>query len=192
MSNPIISLTTARLLAEAITPLHFHELHRLNSDPNVVKTLASVGKPLSEEATREQIEQNLDHWRQQGFGLWGFHRKKDGVFIGRGGLKTYQIDGKEVIGLAYAVMPGYWNRGFATEMAAASLDVGFGQLGFPEIGSWTLPGNMASQRVMEKLGFRYERDFEFAGLVHRFYRLAAGEREGYHGKETASDLEEMP
>jgi RimJ/RimL family protein N-acetyltransferase len=87
-------------------------------------------------------------------------------------------------------MPEYWNRGFATEMAEASLDVGFGQLGFPEIGSWTLPGNMASQRVMEKLGFRYERDFEFAGLVHRFYRLAAGEREGYHGKETSSDLEE--
>ena len=34
-------------------------------------------------------------------------------------------------------------------------------------------GNLASQRVMEKLGFRYERDFEFAGLVHRFYRLVA-------------------
>ena len=60
-------------------------------------------------------------------------------------------------------------------MAQASLDVGFNHLGFPEIGSWTLPNNLASQRVMEKLGFRYERDFEFAGLLHRFYRLVAGE-----------------
>ena len=180
MPNPIATLTTARLLAEAITPLHFHDLHRLHSDPQVMKTLSADGKPLSEEATREQIEQNVDHWRQQGFGLWVFHRKSDGVFIGRGGLKTYQIDGKDVIGLAYAVMPDYWNRGFATEMAEASLDVGFGHLGFPEIGSWTLPVNLASQRVMEKLGFRYERDFEFAGLLHRFYRLAAGDRKGYH------------
>ncbi|MGO9115378.1 MAG: GNAT family N-acetyltransferase [Thermoguttaceae bacterium] len=172
MPNPIATLTTARLLAEAITPLHFHDLHCLNSDPQVVKTLASIGKPLSEEATREQIEQNVNHWRQQGFGYWVFHRKSDGAFIGRGGLKTHQIDGKEVIGLAYAVKPDFWNRGFATEMSAASLDVGFAHLGFPEIGSWTLPVNLASQRVMEKLGFRYERDFEFVGLPHRFYRLA--------------------
>jgi RimJ/RimL family protein N-acetyltransferase len=161
MPNPIATLTTARLIAEAITPLHFHDLHRLLSDPLVMKTLSADGKPLSEEATREQIEQNIDHWQQHGFGLWVFHRKSDGVFIGRGGLKTYQIDGKDVIGLAYAVMPDYWNQGFATE-----------------IGSWTLPTNLASQRVMEKLGFRYERDFEFAGLLHRFYRLAPGEWRG--------------
>ena len=111
MPNPIATLTTARLLAEAITPLHFHDLHRLHSDPQVMKTLSADGKPLSEEATREQIEQNVDHWQQHGFGLWVFHRKSDGVFIGRAGLKTYQIDGKDVIGLAYAVMPDYWNRG---------------------------------------------------------------------------------
>ena len=175
MPNPIASMTTARLLAEAISPLHFHDLHRLLSDPQVVRTLSADGKPLSEEATREQVGQNIDHWQQHGFGLWVFHRKSDGVFIGRGGLKTYQIDGKNVIGLAYAVMPDYWNRGFATEMAEASLDVGFNYLGFPEIGSWTLPVNLASQRVMEKLGFRYERDFDFAGLLHRFYRLAVEE-----------------
>ena len=50
-------------------------------------------------------------------------------------------------------------------------EVGFGRLGFTEICSWTLPTNLVSQRIMEKLGFRYERDFEFAGLGHRFYRL---------------------
>ena len=42
----------------------------------------------------------------------------------------------------------------------------------------TLPVNLASQRVMEKLRFRYGRDFEFAGLVHRFYRLVKGEGKG--------------
>lgn len=181
MPNPIATLTTARLLAEAITPGHFHDLHRLNSDPEVVKTLASIGKPLTEAATREQIEQNVDHWRQHGFGYWIFRRKVDGQFIGRGGLKTHKIDGIDVIGLAYAVMPDYWNQGFATEMAQASLEVGFGHLGLTEIWSWALPDNLASQRVMEKLGFRYERDFEFAGLLHGFYRLAAGYWRGYDG-----------
>ena len=60
-------------------------------------------------------------------------------------------------------------------MGQVSLDVGFGRLGFAEVASWTLPINLASQRVMEKLGFRYERDFEFAGLRHRLYRISAGE-----------------
>ena len=40
-----------------------------------------------------------------------------------------------------------------------------------EIASWTVPINLASQRVLEKLGFRHEKDIEFAGLPHRFYRL---------------------
>jgi len=171
MPDPIATFTTARLLAEAVTSLHFHDIHRLHTDPQVMKTLSADGQPLSEEAIRESIRQAVDHWQQHGFGFWVFHRKSDGQFIGRGGLKTYQIDGKDVIGLAYAVMSDYWNRGFATEMGRASLEVGFRQLDFPEICSWTLPVNLASQRVMEKLGFRYERDFEFAGLLHRFYRL---------------------
>ena len=175
MPNPIATLTTARLLAEAIASLQFNELRSLLTDPQVMKTLSADGKPLSEEAVGKQVEQNIDHWQQHGFGLRVFHRKSDGVFIGRAGLKTYEIDGKELIGLAYAVMPDYWNRGFATEMAEASLHVGFGHLDFPEIGAWTLPVNLASQRVMEKLGFQYERDFEFAGLLHRLYRLVAGE-----------------
>lgn len=123
----------------------------------------------------------MDHWNQHGFGLWVFCGKSDGIFIGRGALKKYRIDGGEVVGLAYAVVSDAWNQGFAMEMAEASLDVGFGQLGFPEIASWTLPVNLASQRVMDKLGFKYERDFTFAGLEHRFYRLAAGEWKGYHG-----------
>jgi RimJ/RimL family protein N-acetyltransferase len=178
MPNPIATLTTARLVTEAITPADFPDIHRLHTDPQVMKTLSADGKPLSVEATRGSTRQAIDHWRQHGFGFWVFHRKSDGQFIGRGGLKTYQIDGKDVIGLAYAVMSDYWNRGFATEMGQARLEVGFGRLGFPEICSWTLPTNLTSQRVMEKLGFRYERDFEFAGLPHRFYRLELGAWKG--------------
>lgn len=143
-----------------------------------MKTLSADGKPLSEEKTREHIRQAVDHWQKHGFGFWVFHRQSDGQFIGRGGLKIYQIDGKDVVGLAYAVMSDHWNQGFATEMCQASLDVGFHRLGFAEIASWTLPTNLVSQRVMEKLGFRYERDFEFAGLRHRLYWMVKSQWKG--------------
>lgn len=192
MPTPITTLTTARLFGEAIATSDFADIHRLHSDPLVMKTLSADGKPLSEEVTRESIRQAIDHWQQHGFGFWVFRRQSDGAFIGRGGLKLYEIEGENVIGLAYAVMSEFWSQGFATEMARASLDVGLGQLGFPEICSWTLPINLASQRVMEKLGFRYQRDFEFAGLVHRCYRVVAAEWRGYHGADRRSDLEERP
>lgn len=162
---------TARLLAEPILQEHFPEINRLHTDLKVMKTLSADGRPLSEETTLELLRQAVEHWRQHGFGFWIFRAKSGGQFIGRGGLKVYRTEGKDVIGLAYAVLADYWNQGFATEMAEASLRIGFEQLGFTEIASWALPVNLASQRVMEKLGFQYERDFAFAGLPHRFYRL---------------------
>ena len=175
MPNPIANLDHAPPVAEAITPLHSPELHRLYTDPLVVRTLASARRPLPEEKIVETIQQAVEHWQQHGFGYWAFHLKEDGQFVGRGGLTRHKFEGKEVVGLGYAIMPDYWNQGFATEIAAVSLEVGFGHLGLAEIWSWALPDNLASQRVMEKLGFRYERDFDFAGMLHRFYRLAAGD-----------------
>lgn len=173
MPNTIESITTRRLVATPLSEAHFNEINQLHSDLEVMRTLSADGKPLPKEKTREHLRQTVEHWQRHHFGLWIFRGKTTGEFVGRGGLKFYSIDGKDIVGLAYAVMPDYWNQGFATEMAQASLEVGFRRLGFAEIDSWTLPINLASQRVMEKLGFRYERDFEFAGLPHRFYRLTA-------------------
>ena len=57
-----------------------------------------------------------------------------------------------------------------TELAHACVEVGFEQLGLLEIVAFTLPDNIASRRVMEKAGFRYERDIVHAGLPHVLYR----------------------
>jgi RimJ/RimL family protein N-acetyltransferase len=171
MTKPPASLNTARLLGQRISLGHFSEIHRLHTDPLVMKTLSADGKVMAEEATRKHLQRCTDHWDQHGFGLWVFLARADGQFIGRGGLMTYQIDGEDVVGLAYAVLSDHWNQGFATEIGEASLRFGFEQLGLNEIGSWTLPINLASQRVTEKLGFLYEKNIEFAGLAHHFYRL---------------------
>ena len=68
-------------------------------------------------------------------------------------------------------MPERWSQGIATELGAASLEVAFGPLALPDVVSFTLPDNLASRRVMEKLGFRFERDTVYAGLPHVLYRL---------------------
>jgi len=181
---PSEQFITARLVADRLALTHLPEIHRLHSDPLVMMTLSADGNVMSEEATNKHLQRCAEHWQRHGFGLWVFRRTSDGQFIGRGGLMSYQIDGVEVIGLAYAVLSEYWNQGFATEMAEASLRVGFEELCFPEIASWTLPMNLASQQVMHKLGFQYERNIVFAGLPHVLYRLSATDWEPHR---TGSD-----
>ena len=50
-----------------------------------------------------------------------------------------------------------WGEGFATEVGQAALDVAFGPLNLDDVVAFTLPHNGASRRVMEKLGFEYEK-----------------------------------
>jgi RimJ/RimL family protein N-acetyltransferase len=55
-------------------------------------------------------------------------------------------------------------------MASTLVGLARERLGLEEIVAFTLPHNVASRRVMEKVGFRYERDIEWAGLPHVLYR----------------------
>jgi [ribosomal protein S5]-alanine N-acetyltransferase len=165
--------TTRRMTAERLTSIHYPEVRSLHLHPQVMKTLSPDGQILPDNVTKDGLAQNDAHWIHHGFGLWIFRAKEDGCFVGRGGLQQYLIDDQEVVGLAYAVMFDYWNRGLATEIAAASLDIGFRLFGFTEVESWTLPSNVASRRVMEKVGFRFDTDIVLAGLPHRLYRLTA-------------------
>jgi len=165
-------LTTRRMIAERLRVAHYPEVRLLHLHPQIMKTLSPDGQILPDHVTKDELVRNEAHWAKHRFGLWIFRSREDGRFIGRGGLQWYSIDGHDAVGLLYDVVFGCWNQGLATEIAVASLDVGFKQLSFPEIVCWTLPFNIASQRVMEKAGFRYATDIVLAGLPHRLYRMS--------------------
>jgi [ribosomal protein S5]-alanine N-acetyltransferase len=169
---------TARTQATALSPAHFELMRRLHTDAAVMQTLSADGQALSEAQTAAAVDAGVEHWRQHGFGFWVFHQRGSGEFLGHAGLKRYALsglDGREEAGLAYALLSQHWHQGYATEMARAVLSVGFMRLELPRIGCWTLPQNRASQRVIDKLGFKYERDFEFAGLTHRYYSMQSAD-----------------
>jgi ribosomal-protein-alanine N-acetyltransferase len=75
--------------------------------------------------------------------------------------------------VAYALTREAWGKGYATEIARASLDVGFRLLGLQDIVAFALPQNQASRRVMEKVGFTYERDIIHDDIKHVLYRIRA-------------------
>jgi RimJ/RimL family protein N-acetyltransferase len=163
-------IRTPRLLLTRMRESDLANLCRMYADPRVMATLGGVR---TEEQTRENLRKHLENWEGHGFGWWAARELESGRFAGRGGLRHWPIEGRDEIEVGYGFLPEFWGQGLATELAAASVKVGFEDLGVSELVSLTLPNNAASRRVMEKVGFYYEKDIIHADLPHVLYRLTS-------------------
>src|SRR5579883_2572784 len=164
----IETFLTARLTAERLSADHFDELCRMHHDERVMATLGGVR---SDDDTFRYLHKNLDHWKQYGYGLWVFRDKINGELAGRGGIRHLDIEGRDEVELAYALCVEFWGKGLATEMARELVKISFDKLVLPDLVALTLTTNKASQRVMEKAGFKYERDIIYTDLPHVVYRI---------------------
>lgn len=179
--NDLENLQTPRLLLRRMTTDDLDDLTRMHLDPRVMATLGGIRSP---EQTREWLEQKVEHWRQHGFGLWLARERQTGQFAGRGGLQHVEIDGRDEIEVGYSFLPDFWGRGLATELARESIRVAFTVLNLPELVCFTLKTNRASKRVMQKAGFRYERDLLYKDLPHILYRLPRADFMAENSRET--------
>jgi RimJ/RimL family protein N-acetyltransferase len=168
---PIEVVYTPHLVLTRPTERDLPELARMHRDPQVMATLGGVRSD-SELATFH--EELLAHWERYGFGWWiartGDEQQR---FVGRGGLRSLTLDGRGEVEVGYALLPEFWGQGLATELARASVRTGFDVLRLWTLVCFTLPENRTSRRVMEKVGFRYERNIQHRGLAHVLYRLDA-------------------
>ena len=167
---------TPRLVAERPdSAAHLGFASELFADPEVAATLwpAHLGGPRTPAQTRSVFDRDLDHWQRHGFGQWWWRLGEDGDLVARGGLQWTMVGGEAAIEVGWAVLPQRWNEGFATELADASIAVGFDGLHLESIVAYTLVTNVASRRVMEKSGFAYERQVRHLDLPHVVYRLSS-------------------
>jgi ribosomal-protein-alanine N-acetyltransferase len=166
-------LRTARLIGMPAGPDDFADIRRLHDDPRVTATLSADGATFSEDQTRAFLDRAAEHWKSHGFGLRLFREQPGGNFVGYGGIKHAEVEGRDVIELAYAIGFDHWGKGFATEIAVATLQHGFNTTHLDRIVAFTLPHNKASRGVMENCGFTYQRDIIHANLPHVLYVLNA-------------------
>lgn len=164
----IESISTPRLIGTRIQESDFETLCTFHSDPRVMATLGGVR---SRALTARYLRGFVADWEKSGFGLWMFHRREDGAFVGRGGLKTITLFGNQEVELGYSLAAEYWGRGLATEIAQAAIAIGFTTLALDEIIAFTLETNRASRRVMEKAGFHFERHFMYEHGSTVLYRM---------------------
>jgi ribosomal-protein-alanine N-acetyltransferase len=164
-------LRTERLLLQRPREENRADLRSLQSDPEVMATLGGVR---SAGESDDIFDRLVSHWSANGFGYWVLRDLEGGRFVGRGGLRLLVVDGEPEMELGYGLMSEFWNRGLATELARAAARAAIEVIGVRSLVCFTTSSNEKSKRVMEKAGFRYEKDFVYAELPHRLCRLSAG------------------
>ncbi|MCB1057788.1 MAG: GNAT family N-acetyltransferase [Acidobacteria bacterium] len=158
---------TRRLIGVPLAPGHRRLLEVLLQDRLVARTLGGLSRMPSAQAV---LRRDLGHWRRHGFGPWLFFDRASGAFAGRCGLRWRTVTGRPEVELAYAFLPAFWSRGIASEAASSVVRTAFEDLGLDHLTGFTLTTNRASQRVLEKTGFRYQSGLFHAGLPHVLYR----------------------
>ncbi len=152
-----------------MTPGDFDDLLAMYQNSDVMKTLGGVKE-------RSQVLESLDrfisHFNDYGYSYWHLEDQKTGIFAGRAGLLNTHIDGRNVVELGYAYLPEFWGKGIATEVGKEIIRIALYDLGFKEIFCFTLPENKASIRVIEKLGFVFQKECVYKGFVHALYRIS--------------------
>lgn len=161
-------IETAHLIGCKVQQDDLGLLYRMYTNEEVMYTLG--GTKIFREA-KELHARIAEQWEKFDFGLYIFRDKETNEFVGRGGLKKTHIDGKDEIEVLYAVIPKYWGKGLALEMAQKSIEIAFEKLNIDNLVCLTWAENKRSQKVMEKAGFKQEKNFAYADLPHTLYRL---------------------
>ena len=130
--------------------------------------------------SREESDLFLDrietHFDNHGYGLFAAELKSEAKFIGFIGLHvaTFQAHFTPCVEIGWRIAARHWNRGLATEGSREVVRFAFERLRLDRIVSFTVPENIASRRVMEKLGMTHDpaADFDHPRLPegHRLRR----------------------
>lgn len=171
-------LVTARLELRPFTNDDLEAVHALWTDADMRRYLCD-DKVVSREQSLEWLEGSTAGFAQRRFGLWGAHERASATLIGFCGCRDWPSGEPE---LMYGLLRPWWGQGLATEASTAVLDYVFETLGHPVVMAATDPPNLASIRVMERLGMAFDWRGEMHGLDTVVYRLS---RERWRGRRRA-------
>lgn len=162
------SFSTARLRAERLTVAHWPDVRRMHTDADF---MAMLGGVRDEAQSAAYLERNLQHWTQHGFGLWILRERNTGSVAGLAVLRRLTFADVDDVEVGYGFHRPFWGRGLATEIGAACLRHAWDRLGLATVVALTAPGNIASQRVLARLGLALDREVAFEGHPALLYRI---------------------
>lgn len=164
------SLTTRRLRLRAPTMNDATPFLALLSIPEVTRFNNWPDRPTRAAAERSMRWMSRVHASRRGCAWIIEDRRASGLI---GAIRFNHFDRRWKSGeVGYELHPDYWGRGLMTEALCAVVQSGHQAFALNRIEAWTLPGNPASDRVLEKAGFAYEGTLRqrawFKGAFHDF------------------------
>jgi RimJ/RimL family protein N-acetyltransferase len=161
-------IETKRLRLRRLRPSDEPDLVALDSDPDVMRYVGSPPGVKPPDETLERVRQRLgaDHGP---LGFWRVESRADGSFYGLAAL--IRMPTGDDIELAYRLARRAWGQGIAREAGVALAAYAFRTLALPRLVAVTYPDNVASQRVLEKIGFMREGDLDYNGVRVAYYVL---------------------
>ena len=153
------------LITERLTLRRWREadrlpFRRLNADPRVMEFMPGLLDPAASDELMFRIER---HFERHGFGLWAAELRGDGSFAGFIGVSVpgFVAGFMPAVEIGWRLRADCWGRGLATEGARAVAEHAFTAAGLASLVSFTVPANMRSRRVMEKIGMRHDASGDF-------------------------------
>jgi len=160
------SLSSARCDLLPVTQADAPAVHELWTSPGVRRYLWD-DEIIPRERTDEAIATSDDLFEQHDFGLWVLRERIDHSLVGFAGLWPFREP--QQFELLYGVNERLWGRGYGVEAARAVIDYAFGTLKMPLIRASTDKANVASVRVLEKVGFAMTRRETVNGIDTVFF-----------------------
>ncbi|PPE03399.1 GNAT family N-acetyltransferase [Holospora curviuscula] len=176
-------IETERLILRTLRKEDADPYFQINQDPKVIEFLP---RALTMEQVNDFIPSVNNHQDKHGYTLWAAYLKETKELMGFTGLNytDWEFNFTPAVEVGWRLGSQYWGKGYATEGSKASLEYGFKQCGLKEIVSFTVPANVRSLRVMEKIGLKRDLNGDFAHPKfpadhklshHVLYRLSADE-----------------
>ena len=171
-------IETGRLFLRPFETGDSKSLYKLNLDPEVLAFTGDV--PFESVHQARQFIRSYDQYRKYGVGRMAAIEKEKAEFIGWCGLKYSAGNDENDPGeydIGFRFFKSKWMQGFATESARACIGYGFTELSLKSIVGRAMKDNEASIRVLEKIGLRFFKRFDFEGREGVIYRI---DRHRYH------------
>lgn len=167
-----ILFETERFYLRKICLDDVQDFFELDSDPDVHKYLGK--KPVKTiEQSAEMIQDVLKQYQEYGIGRSAIIDKKSNAFIGWSGIKyeTKVRTDYAYYDIGYRLKKAFWGQGIVTETGVASLKYGFEVLKLDKICGGAHVENIASNRILQKLGMTRTETFDFDGDPHHWYEI---------------------
>ena len=147
-------LETERLTLREFTADNAEFILELVNEPSFIQNIGDRGVRTLPDAVRYIEAGPVSSYARNGFGLYLVQLKESGTSIGMCGL--IKRDALDDVDIGYAYLPKFWSKGYAVEAVLAVKEQGR-SLGLKRLVAITNPANTGSIRVLEKIGFTFEK-----------------------------------